>query len=85
MVITDDVYCTFVNNFRSVLSDLPYNTIGIYSLSKYFGVTGWRLGTIILNKDNIYNKLISEMSEIHKVNLNTRYCHLSCNPEKYHL
>ena len=82
MVITDDVYCTFVNNFRSVLSDLPYNTIGVYSLSKYFGVTGWRLGTIILNKDNIYNKLISEMSEIHKVNLNTRYCHLSCNPEK---
>ena len=82
MIITDDVYCTFVNNFRSVLSDLPYNTIGVYSLSKYFGVTGWRLGTIILNEDNIYNKLISDLTEIHKLNLNKRYCHLSCNPEK---
>lgn len=82
MVITDDVYCTFVNNFKSVLNDLPYNTIGVYSLSKYFGVTGWRLGAIILNEDNIYNKLISELPEIHKVNLNTRYCHLSCTPEK---
>lgn len=82
MIITDDVYCTFVNNFKSVLSDLPYNTIGVYSLSKYFGVTGWRLGAIMLNEDNIYNKLISELPEIHKINLNTRYCHLSCNPEK---
>ena len=82
MIITDDVYCTFVNNFRSVLSDLPYNTIGVYSLSKYFGVTGWRLGTIILNEDNIYIKLISDLTEIHKLNLNKRYCHLSCNPEK---
>ena len=82
MIITDDVYCTFVNNFRSVLSDLPYNTIGVYSLSKYFGVTGWRLGTIILNEDNIYNKLISDLTEIHKLNLNTRYCHLSCTPEE---
>ncbi|WP_370772548.1 aspartate 4-decarboxylase [Clostridium sp.] len=82
MIITDDVYCTFVNNFKSVLSDLPYNTIGAYSLSKYFGVTGWRLGTIILNKDNIYNKLIAELPEIHKLNLNTRYCHLSCTPEE---
>ncbi|WP_195467168.1 aspartate 4-decarboxylase [Clostridium sp. D43t1_170807_H7] len=82
MIITDDVYCTFVDNFKSVISDLPYNTIGVYSLSKYFGVTGWRLGAIILNEDNIYNKLISELPEIHKANLNLRYCHLSCNPEK---
>ena len=82
MIITDDVYCTFVNNFKSVLSDLPYNTIGVYSLSKYFGVTGWRLGSIILNENNIYNDLISELPEIHKINLNKRYCHLSCAPEK---
>ena len=82
MIITDDVYCTFVDNFKSVISDLPYNTTGVYSLSKYFGVTGWRLGTVILNKDNIYNKLISELPEIQKANLNLRYCHLSCNPEK---
>ena len=81
MIITDDVYCTFVNNFKSVISDLPYNTIGVYSLSKYFGVTGWRLGAIILNENNIYNKLIGELSEIHKETLNKRYCHLSSNPE----
>lgn len=82
MIITDDVYCTFVNNFRSILNDLPYNTIGVYSLSKYFGVTGWRLGSIILNEDNIFNELISKLPQIHKANLSNRYCHLSCTPEK---
>lgn len=40
MIISDDVYGTFVNGFRSLIADLPYNTIGVYSLSKYFGVTG---------------------------------------------
>lgn len=82
MIITDDVYCTFVNNFKSIISDLPYNTIGVYSLSKYFGVTGWRLGAIILNENNIYNKLIDELPKIHKETLNKRYCHLSSNPEE---
>ena len=81
MIVTDDVYCTFVNNFKSVISYLPYNTIGVYSLSKYFGVTGWRLGAILLNENNIYNKLISELPEVHKENLNKRYCNLSYTPE----
>ena len=81
MIITDDVYCTFVDNFKSIISYLPFNTIGVYSLSKYFGVTGWRLGAVMINENNIYNKLISDLPEIHKANLNTRYCHLSCNPE----
>ena len=30
MIITDDVYCTFVDNFKSVISDLPYNNTGVY-------------------------------------------------------
>src|SRR5262249_151431 len=44
MLLTDDVYGTFVNGFRSLLGELPQNTIGVYSYSKYFGCTGWRLG-----------------------------------------
>lgn len=81
MIITDDVYCTFVDNFSSIISDLPYNTLAVYSLSKYFGVTGWRLGTIMLNEDNIYNKLISELPSETKAKLNERYMHLSLKPE----
>ncbi|WP_288221460.1 aspartate 4-decarboxylase [uncultured Clostridium sp.] len=81
MIITDDVYCTFIKDFKSVISYLPYNTIGVYSLSKYFGVTGWRLGTILLSKNNIFNNLIKNLSEEEKININNRYKHMSLNPE----
>lgn len=82
MIITDDVYCTFVDNFTSLIADLPYNTLAVYSLSKYFGVTGWRLGTIMLNENNVFNKLISELPDIAKDKLKERYMHLSLKPEK---
>lgn len=82
MIITDDVYCTFVNNFKSLITDLPFNTIGVYSLSKYFGVTGWRLGAIILNENNIFNDLLSKLPKTNKDNLYSRYKHLSQTPEK---
>src|SRR5205814_2114813 len=43
ILLTDDVYGTFVPGFRSLLGAYPRNTIGVYSYSKYFGCTGWRL------------------------------------------
>ena len=63
MIISDDVYSTFVDEFSSVMADLPYNTIGVYSYSKYFGVTGWRLGTIALYEDNVFDKILREQDE----------------------
>lgn len=81
MIITDDVYCTFVDDFTSLIAVLPYNTLAVYSLSKYFGVTGWRLGAIMLNENNIYNKLLSELPVETKLRLNERYTHLSLKPE----
>jgi aspartate 4-decarboxylase len=39
MLLTDDVYGTFVDDFRSLLGELPYNTIGVYSCSKFSGCT----------------------------------------------
>lgn len=48
MVITDDVYGTFIKGFRSLMYVLPYNTICLYSFSKYFGATGWRLAAMAL-------------------------------------
>jgi aspartate 4-decarboxylase len=81
MIISDDVYSTFVNNFRSLMADLPYNTIGVYSFSKYFGVTGWRLGTIVLYEHNVFEKLLKELPENKKVELRQRYGALSINPD----
>ncbi|MGU8236202.1 aspartate 4-decarboxylase [Clostridium perfringens] len=82
MIISDDVYGTFVNKFQSLVADLPHNSIGVYSYSKYFGVTGWRIGTLALYEDNIFDKLISELPSDKKEMVNKRYESLSTDPEK---
>lgn len=40
IIITDDVYGTFVDKFQSVYSVAPYNTLLVYSFSKLYGATG---------------------------------------------
>ncbi|MGL5313954.1 MAG: aspartate 4-decarboxylase [Peptostreptococcaceae bacterium] len=80
MIISDDVYGTFVYGFKSLMAELPYNTIGSYSYSKYFGVTGWRLGTLALHKDNVFDKLISELPYSIKKRTIKRYSDMNTNP-----
>ena len=81
MIISDDVYSTFVDDFTSLMADLPYNTIGVYSYSKYFGVTGWRLGTIVLNEVNVFDKLLREQSEDKKERARRRYSGMSSDQD----
>ncbi|RKQ30405.1 aspartate 4-decarboxylase [Oceanobacillus halophilus] len=81
MIISDDVYGTFVEDFRSLMVELPYNTIGVYSFSKYFGVTGWRLGTIAINQSSVFDKLVKELPVEEKDIINKRYASLTGNPE----
>ena len=38
MIITDDVYATFIPHFRSMMAELPKNTLCVYSFSKYFDI-----------------------------------------------
>lgn len=82
MIISDDVYSTFVDNFVSIMADLPYNTIGVYSYSKYFGVTGWRLGTIALYEHNVFDKLLKEQDQDKKERARRRYSGMSTDPDK---
>jgi aspartate 4-decarboxylase len=81
IIITDDVYGTFVEGFRSLMADLPQNTIGVYSFSKYFGATGWRLGVVAVHQDNIYDRMLAALPKAGKRALNKRYSSLSLNPE----
>ncbi|MBE6068414.1 MAG: aspartate 4-decarboxylase [Clostridium lundense] len=81
MIISDDVYGTFVDDFRSLMADLPYNSIGVYSFSKYFGVTGWRLGIVALHEENIFDKLLKDLPEDSKKELHHRYEALAGDPE----
>ena len=83
MIITDDVYGTFVPGFRSLLADLPFNTLCVYSFSKYVGATGWRIAVIALHEKNVFDKIISEMTDekVKKI-LHDRYSSMSLEPEK---
>lgn len=82
MFITDDVYGTFVNGFRSLMAEIPHNTLGVYSFSKYFGCTGWRLGVIALHEKNIYDRMIKDLSKSKKNKLFKRYNSIHLHPEK---
>ncbi len=82
LILTDDVYGTFVNNFRSLMADLPRNTIGVYSYSKYFGCTGWRLGVIALHEDNVIDEMIKRHPKAITEQLNKRYGSLVLDPTK---
>ncbi|WP_170464049.1 bifunctional aspartate transaminase/aspartate 4-decarboxylase [Ruegeria arenilitoris] len=83
IILTDDVYGTFVPNFESVMGHLPENTIGVYSYSKYFGCTGWRLGAILVSQNNIFDKMIAEASEDVKAVVNARYETLTPDPSSF--
>ena len=80
-IITDDVYGTFVPGFRSLMAELPHNTICVYSFSKYFGATGWRIATIVLHEENIFDKLIKKLSDECKGELAKRYASLTPDVE----
>jgi len=81
IILTDDVYGTFADNFVSLFALVPKNTILVYSYSKYFGATGWRLGTIALHRDNVLDELIGKLPENLKHELRERYESISTTPD----
>lgn len=82
IIITDDVYGTFVDGFRSLMAELPHNTIGVYSFSKYFGCTGWRLGVVAVHERNILDDKLAQLPETDKTALAKRYSSISLDPGK---
>ena len=85
ILLTDDVYGTFVNDFRSLAAIAPYNTILVYSYSKYFGATGWRLGVIGLHENNVFDNLIKQLPEDFRKTLHERYSTVVLEPENMKL
>lgn len=82
MVVSDDVYATFADDYRSLFSACPFNTLCVYSFSKYFGVTGWRLGTMMLHEKNVFDELLKNISETDKKRLDERYASLTDTPRE---
>ncbi len=85
IILTDDVYSTFTNGFVSLAAAIPSNTIGVYSFSKYFGCTGWRLGVIALSKENHLDEMLQNLSLEEKKELNDRYASVNLDPSSMKL
>lgn len=73
IILTDDVYGTFADDFRSLFATCPQNTVLVYSYSKYFGATGWRLGVIATHTDNVLDRQLAALPEAAKQTLDRRY------------
>ncbi|AKF86193.1 hypothetical protein MFUL124B02_23065 [Myxococcus fulvus 124B02] len=82
LLLTDDVYGTFVEGFRSLAAELPHNTLLVYSYSKHFGCTGWRLGVVALHEDNIIDDMISRLPAAQREMLEERYGSITLEPER---
>lgn len=82
IILTDDVYGTFADDFTSIFARCPENTILVYSFSKYFGATGWRLGVIATAENNILDQKIAALSKQRHKELIKRYSSISTEPDK---
>ncbi len=80
VLLTDDVYGTFADDFVSLFAICPRNTILVYSFSKYFGATGWRLGVIATHHDTVLDRRIAALPEADKLVLDARYGSLMLDP-----
>lgn len=82
MIVTDDVYGTFVDGFQTVYSVAPQNTLLIYSFSKLYGSTGWRLGLLAMNDDNVCDRLIRSLPQAEQSEINQRYQIIKTDPSQ---
>ena len=81
IILTDDVYGTFADDFTSLFASCPQNTILVYSYSKYFGCTGWRMGAIAMHRDNVIDRKIAALPEKDRKELHVRYESIATDPD----
>ncbi|WP_054669509.1 bifunctional aspartate transaminase/aspartate 4-decarboxylase [Lentilactobacillus senioris] len=82
-IVTDDVYGTFAEGFKTIYSVVPHNTLLVYSFSKLFGVTGHRLGLTAAHKDNVFDQIIAEKTAANpeiKAEFEDRYSKVVTDP-----
>lgn len=80
IILTDDVYGTFADDFVSLFSSCPRNTILAYSFSKHYGATGWRVAVAGVARDNIFDEKLAKLPKAQQEALAKRYGSLTLDP-----
>lgn len=73
LIISDDVYASFSSDYQSIMKYAPNHTLFVYSFSKLYGATGWRIGCISATKDNVFDQQLQALSSEEKASLQERY------------
>jgi len=85
ILITDDVYASFIDGFRSLAAVAPRHTIVLYSFSKYWGATGLRLGIVGLHEANALDVRLGAASGATLASARARYGAITTAPERFKL
>ena len=80
VVVTDDVYAAFVPGFRSLAHALPRQTVVLYSFSKFWGATGWRLGVLGLHARNALDERLAAQPAPVREAVAARYARIAPAP-----
>lgn len=73
IVLSDNVYAPFADEYHSFMTVCPRNTIEVFSLSKFFGTTGCRLGLVMVAKNNNFLNVIDALPDAERKALAKRY------------
>jgi aspartate 4-decarboxylase len=85
IVITDDVYASFVDGYRSLAAVAPHQTIVLYSFSKFWGATGLRLGVVALHESNALDARLAGATGALLASARARYGAIATAPERLKL
>ena len=82
IILTDGVRVAFADNFLTLLAICPFSTILVYSFSKYFGATGWRMGVVATHENNVLDDKIAKLPETIKRQQDARYYSITTEPRQ---
>jgi aspartate 4-decarboxylase len=80
LVISDDVYAPLAPGCAALTTRLPRNTFGVFSYSKFFGATGWRLGLVSMAQDHVADCLLASAPARQRADAAARYRSLGSDP-----
>jgi aspartate 4-decarboxylase len=80
LVISDDVYAPLAPGGAALTTRLPRNTFGVFSHSKFFGATGWRLGLLSMAPDHVADRLLALLPAQQRSTVAGRYRSLGSEP-----
>jgi len=80
LVISDDVYAPLAPGHAALTTRLPRNTFGVFSHSKFFGATGWRLGLLSMASDHVADRLLASAPRQQRAAIARHYRSLGSDP-----